>query len=92
MLGDSLHPRVQRENYIRHTTWAVPLLNDLFGLHGAGGDLSKTNQPVLLLHGLYAAAYLDDMVIYNHDWDSYLSLIATVLQSIARASLTTNPA
>ena len=46
---------------------------------------------VLRPHAAYAAAYLDDIVIYGDEWGQHMRQVAAVLQSLRRAGLTANP-
>ncbi|XP_061086572.1 uncharacterized protein LOC133121425 [Conger conger] len=41
---------------------------------------------------MYAAAYLDDIIIHSTDWDSHISRVEAVLMSLREAGLTANPA
>lgn len=42
-------------------------------------------------HVQYAAAYLDNVVMYSRCWGHYLNHIAAVLRVLWEASLTANP-
>ena len=46
---------------------------------------------VLRPHAAYAAAYIDDIVIYGDEWGQHVQQVAAVLQSLRRAGLTANP-
>ncbi|CAJ0968777.1 unnamed protein product [Ranitomeya imitator] len=46
---------------------------------------------VLAPHRDYASAYLDDIVIFSTDWDTHLSQVQAVLESLRAAGLTANP-
>lgn len=39
----------------------------------------------------FAAAYLDDVVIYSHTWEEHLDHLQLVFQSLQNAGLTINP-
>ncbi|KAJ8353493.1 hypothetical protein SKAU_G00210600 [Synaphobranchus kaupii] len=41
-------------------------------------------------HREYAAAYLDDVVIHSHNWETHLSRLRAVLHSLQKAGLTAN--
>lgn len=46
---------------------------------------------VLRLHAAYAAAYLDDVIIYSDTWAEHVQWVAMVLESLRQAGLTANP-
>lgn len=50
-----------------------------FELHGVAVIFQRLMDRVLLSYGRYAAAYLDDVVIYSSDWDSYLHHVTMAL-------------
>lgn len=62
-----------------------------FGLHGAPATFQRLIDQVL--HGLtFAAAYLDDIVIYSTTWEEHVQHLQEVLQRLQEAGLTVNPA
>ncbi|XP_065407431.1 uncharacterized protein LOC135972648 [Chrysemys picta bellii] len=63
-----------------------------FGLHGAAATFQRLMNKVLQPHDQYAAAYIDDIVVYSLDWESHLHHLAAVLQALRAAGLTANPA
>ncbi|MGH0182302.1 UNVERIFIED_CONTAM: hypothetical protein FKN15_008743 [Acipenser sinensis] len=62
-----------------------------FGLHGAPATFQRLMDRLLQGHLGYAAAYLDDVIIYSPDWESHLKHIELVVREIAKAGLTINP-
>uniref|UniRef100_A0A8C1KT19 Gypsy retrotransposon integrase-like protein 1 n=1 Tax=Cyprinus carpio TaxID=7962 RepID=A0A8C1KT19_CYPCA len=61
-----------------------------FGLHGAVATFQRLIDQVL--RGLpFAAAYLDDIVIYSNTWEEHVQHLAEVLQRLQNAGLTVNP-
>jgi hypothetical protein len=62
-----------------------------FGLHGAPATFQRLMDLILRPHRDYAAAYLDDVVIFSSDWKSHLCKVQAVLDSISEAGLTINP-
>ncbi|CAM4631962.1 unnamed protein product [Lepidochelys olivacea] len=62
-----------------------------FGLHGAPATLQRLMDRVLQPHTKYAAAYLDDVVIYGNNWEEHLNQVAAVLRDLRAAGLTANP-
>ena len=62
-----------------------------FGLFGAPATFQRLMDRVLRPHAAYAAAYLDEIVIYDDEWGQHVQRVATVLQSLRRAGLTANP-
>lgn len=62
-----------------------------FGLHGAPATFQRLRDRILHPHSGYAAAYLNDMVIYSRDRQRHLEHVTTVLQSLQEAGLTENP-
>lgn len=61
-----------------------------FGLHGAPPTFQRLMDRVLRLHSEYMAAYLYDVIVYNHNWESYLKQLNNVLEALHRAGLNTN--
>ncbi|KAI3377106.1 hypothetical protein L3Q82_000303 [Scortum barcoo] len=62
-----------------------------FGLHGAPATFQRLMNKVLAGMHTFAAAYLDDIVIYSNSWQEHLSHVAKVLREIKKAGLTINP-
>ena len=60
-----------------------------FGLFGA--TFQRLIDRVLRPHAAYAAAYINDIVIYGDTWGKHVQRVAAVLQSLRRAGLTANP-
>ena len=62
-----------------------------FGLKGALATFQRLMDK--LLRGLesYAAAYLDDLIIYSTTWDQHLAHIRSVLERLQSAGLTARP-
>uniref|UniRef100_A0A8C3H6S9 ribonuclease H n=1 Tax=Chrysemys picta bellii TaxID=8478 RepID=A0A8C3H6S9_CHRPI len=63
-----------------------------FGLHGAAAMFQHLMKKVLQPHDQYAAAYIDNIVVYSLDWESHLHHLAEVLHALRAAGLTANPA
>lgn len=42
-------------------------------------------------HSNYAAAYIDDVIIYSNSWEEHLTHLRAVLQEIESAGLKVNP-
>ncbi|XP_041102688.1 uncharacterized protein LOC121313985 [Polyodon spathula] len=61
-----------------------------FGLHGAPATFQRLMDKVLCPHHQYAAAYIDDVVIFSSTWKEHLDRLAAVLQSLREAGLTVN--
>ncbi|XP_044843600.1 uncharacterized protein LOC123349509, partial [Mauremys mutica] len=62
-----------------------------FGLHGAPATFQRLMDHLLRPHQEYAAAYLDDVVIYSRHWEDHLNRVAAVLRTLREAGLTANP-
>ncbi|XP_073803353.1 uncharacterized protein isoform X2 [Danio rerio] len=61
-----------------------------FGLHGAGATFQRLMDKVL--HGLtFAAAYIDDIVVYSNTWDEHVQNLQEVMRRLQSAGLTVNP-
>ncbi len=46
---------------------------------------------ILRAHTAYAAAYLDDIIIYSQDWQRHMVHLREVLRALREAGLTANP-
>ncbi len=62
-----------------------------FGLFGAPATFQRLMDRILRPHSAYAAAYLDDIIIYSNDWQRHLEHVRAVLRSLGVAGLTANP-
>uniref|UniRef100_A0A9J8D6N2 Gypsy retrotransposon integrase-like protein 1 n=1 Tax=Cyprinus carpio carpio TaxID=630221 RepID=A0A9J8D6N2_CYPCA len=62
-----------------------------FGLFGAPATFQRLMDRVLRPHAAYAAAYLDDIIIYSGDWQRHMEHLRAVLGALRRAGLTANP-
>lgn len=62
-----------------------------FGLHGAAATFQRLIDWVLAPHQHYAAAYMDDIIVYADDWGQHLNTLWAVLQELRLTSLTVNP-
>ncbi|XP_075786849.1 uncharacterized protein LOC142829675 isoform X2 [Pelodiscus sinensis] len=62
-----------------------------FGLHGAAATFQRLMDRLLQPHHAYAAAYIDDVVIYSPTWTAHLQHLEAVLKSLKEAGLTANP-
>ncbi|KAK7888647.1 hypothetical protein WMY93_024207 [Mugilogobius chulae] len=63
-----------------------------FGLHGAPATFQRLMDQVLRDSSDFAAAYLDDIVIYSSSWKEHMDHLRTVLNHLQAAGLTVNPA
>lgn len=61
-----------------------------FGLHGAPATFQRLMDRVLAGCEQYAAAYLDDVVIYSGSWQEHLRHLADIMKSLEEAGLTIN--
>lgn len=62
-----------------------------FGLHVAPATFQRPMDRILRPHQRYAAAYLDDVVVYSQDWETHLMQVQKVLDSLREAGLIANP-
>ncbi|CAM4589834.1 unnamed protein product [Lepidochelys kempii] len=62
-----------------------------FSLHGALATFQHLMDRVLQPHTKYAAAYLDDVVIYGNNWEEHLNQVVAVLRDLRAAGLMANP-
>uniref|UniRef100_A0A8C1LM62 Gypsy retrotransposon integrase-like protein 1 n=1 Tax=Cyprinus carpio TaxID=7962 RepID=A0A8C1LM62_CYPCA len=62
-----------------------------FGLFGAPATFQRLMDKILRPHAAYAAAYLDDIIIYSGDWQRHMQHLRAVLKTLRRAGLTANP-
>lgn len=63
-----------------------------FGLHGAPATFQRMIDQILRGTEKFAAAYLDDIVIYSETWEEHLQHLTEVLARIKSAGLTIRPA
>lgn len=62
-----------------------------FGLHGAPATFQRMMDEILRDCTGYAAAYLDDVVIYSMTWNNHLEHIRAILNKLRKAGLTLKP-
>ncbi len=62
-----------------------------FGLFGAPATFQRLMDRILRPHAAYAAAYLDDIIIYSNDWQRHMEHLRAVLRALRVAGLTANP-
>ncbi len=62
-----------------------------FGLFGAPVTFQRLMDKILRPHTAYAAAYLDDIIIYSQDWQRHMVHLREVLRALRGAGLTANP-
>ncbi len=62
-----------------------------FGLFGAPSTFQRLMDKILRPHTAYAAAYLDDIIIYSQDWQRHMVHLREVLRALRGAGLTANP-
>lgn len=62
-----------------------------FGLQGAPATFQRLMNVVLKGADRFAAAYLDDIVIYSQTWEEHLQHLTAVIQKLHQAGLTVNP-
>ena len=61
-----------------------------FGLHGAPATFQRLMDQVLAPHQQYAAAYIDDVVIFSSTWREHIIIHSAILRSLKEAGLTAN--
>ncbi|XP_059582206.1 uncharacterized protein LOC132243291 [Alligator mississippiensis] len=62
-----------------------------FGLHGAAATFQRLTDRLLAPHAEYAAAYIDDIIIYSPTWTHQKQALRAVLSELRQARLTANP-
>ena len=62
-----------------------------FGLHGAPATFQRLVDAVLSGAEGYAAAYMDDIVVFSETWTGHIKHLSDVLQRIHTAGLVINP-
>ncbi|XP_071944659.1 uncharacterized protein [Antedon mediterranea] len=63
-----------------------------FGLHGAPATFQRMMDQLLRKKESYAAAYMDDLVIFSPDWESHIHHLRDIFQTLKQANLTVKPA
>uniref|UniRef100_K7G5Z2 ribonuclease H n=1 Tax=Pelodiscus sinensis TaxID=13735 RepID=K7G5Z2_PELSI len=65
--------------------------NMQFGLHGAAATFQRLMNRILRDHQDYAAAYIDDIIIFSESWEKHLEHLTEILEALRQAGLTANP-
>ncbi|KAI2657591.1 Transposon Tf2-9 polyprotein [Labeo rohita] len=60
-------------------------------VHGDVVGYPRLMDRILRPHAAYAAAYLDDIIIYSQDWQRHMVHLRAVLRALRGAGLTANP-
>ncbi|KYO38188.1 hypothetical protein Y1Q_0007296 [Alligator mississippiensis] len=89
------HLPVAKEDRLK-TAFGTPWgLNEFirmpFGLHGAAATFQRLMDQILAPHAEYAAAYIDDIVIYTRTWEQHKSTLRAILTELRHTGLTANP-
>nr|XP_025035341.1 uncharacterized protein LOC112544063 [Pelodiscus sinensis] len=86
-----LSPEAQAKTAFATPFGLYQFRNMPFGLHGAAATFQRLMNQVLREHQDYAAAYIDDIVIFSESWEEHLGHITNVLGALRKAGLTANP-
>lgn len=62
-----------------------------FGLHGVAATFQRLVDKLLVPRTHYAAAYIDDIIIFSSSWEELLRHLGAVIQAFGQAGLTINP-
>lgn len=62
-----------------------------FGLLGAAATFQRLVDKLLEAHAEYAAAYIDDVIIFSQTWEEHLEHLEAVIKKIKETGLTVNP-
>lgn len=62
-----------------------------FGLNGAPASFQRLMDLVVDDLQEYAAAYLDDLIVYSDNWEDHLEYVKVILQRLRKAGLTVKP-
>ncbi len=62
-----------------------------FGLFGAPATFQRLMDKILRPHTAYAAAYLDDIIIYSQDWQRHMVHLREVLRALRGAGTNGQP-
>ncbi len=62
-----------------------------FGLHGAPATFQRMMDRLLRGKEKFAAAYMDDLVIFSDEWEDHVNHVQDVLETLRQANLTAKP-
>ncbi|XP_059587844.1 probable GH family 25 lysozyme 3 [Alligator mississippiensis] len=62
-----------------------------FGLHGAAATFQRLMDQILAPHAEYAAAYMDDIVIYSQTWAQHKRALRAIFSELKHVGLMANP-
>ncbi|XP_014459060.1 uncharacterized protein LOC106737824 [Alligator mississippiensis] len=62
-----------------------------FGLNGAAATFQRLMDTLLAPHVSYAAAYIDNIIIFTPSWHQHLEALRAILGELQAVCLTTNP-
>ena len=63
----------------------------LFGLQGTPATFQRLMDRIVKGCENFAAAYLDDLIIFSTSWSDHVSHVCTILQKLLGARITANP-
>ena len=77
----------KRQDRFYYSFWAIQFTRMPFRLSGAPATFQQLMDRVLQGHEnyMYAAAYLDDLVIHSETWEDHLEHISAVLMALREA-------
>ncbi|KYO33923.1 hypothetical protein Y1Q_0024536 [Alligator mississippiensis] len=74
------------------TPWGLfEFIRMLFSLNGAAATFQRLMDTLLAPHAAYAAAYIDDIIIFTPGWEQHLRALRAVLEELQAAGLIANP-
>lgn len=62
-----------------------------FALHGTAATFQRLVDRLLHVHTAYAAAYIDDVIVFSNSWEEHLLHLKVILEEINKAGQTVNP-
>ncbi|KYO38472.1 hypothetical protein Y1Q_0015702 [Alligator mississippiensis] len=74
------------------TPWGLfKFIRMLLGLNSAAGIFRRLMDTLLAPHTSYAAAYIDDIIIFSPNWSQHHKDLRDILGQLQAAGLTVNP-
>ncbi|KYO29087.1 hypothetical protein Y1Q_0009888 [Alligator mississippiensis] len=74
------------------TPWGIyEFVRMSFGLHGAAATFQRLVNWILAPHAKYAAAYIDNIVIFTQTWDQHHRVLQAVLMDLHETRMMANP-
>ena len=91
VLAGAAHQNRSGEDGVCDPGGSISIYVPYIRVHGPPAKFQRMIDQLLRPHQVYAAAYIDDIIIHSASWDVHLRQLRAVLGELRKAGLTANP-